>query len=107
MNKENRMSVPERRPIMIASLPVLFATLLLVAGLFFLSISPALANSVYQALPFSQDWSNTGLITLSDDWSGVPGIIGYRGDDLTTVTGTDPQTILADGTSTPVDVNAN
>src|SRR5207244_939892 len=40
-------------------------------------------------------------------WSGVPGIIGYRGDDLTTATGTDPRTILAVGTNTPVDVNAN
>jgi len=37
----------------------------------------------------------------------VPGIVGYRGDDLTTETGSDPQTILADGASTPVNVLAN
>jgi len=43
---------------------------------------------------FTQDWSNTGLITGNDDWSGVPSIIGYLGQDLTTATGTDPQTIL-------------
>jgi hypothetical protein len=34
-------------------------------------------------------------------------MIGYRGDNLTTGVGVDPQTILADGTNTPVDVNAN
>jgi predicted extracellular nuclease len=28
----------------------------------------------------TQDWSNTGLITSNDDWSGVPSIIGYLGD---------------------------
>jgi predicted extracellular nuclease len=56
---------------------------------------------------FSQSWTSTGLITASDDWSGVPSIVGYRGDDLTTVTATDPQTIVADGSGTPVDVNAN
>jgi predicted extracellular nuclease len=64
-------------------------------------------NATPQAPPFAQDWTNTGLITVNDDWSGVPGIMGYRGDDLTTATGTDPQTILVDGTSTPIDVNAN
>src|SRR5215475_10002568 len=66
-----------------------------------------LADSTPQTLPFSQNWSNTGLITTDDNWSGVPGIVGFRGDDLTTVTATDPQTILADGSGTPVDVIAN
>lgn len=65
------------------------------------------ADSTAQSIPFTQNWSNTSLITTNDDWSGVPGVIGYRGDDLTTSTGTDPQTILADGSATPVDVNAN
>jgi hypothetical protein len=37
----------------------------------------------------------------------VSGVIGYRGDDLTTVTGADPQTITADGSGTPVNVIAN
>lgn len=60
-----------------------------------------------QTLPFSQNWTNTGLLTTDDSWDGVPGLIGYRGDDLTTSTGTDPQTVLADGSGTPVDVNAN
>ena len=69
--------------------------------------SVARAAGAPQSLPFSQAWSDVGLITANDNWSGVPGVIGYRGDDLTTATGTNPQTILADGTTTPVDVNAN
>lgn len=65
------------------------------------------ANSTPQTLPFSQNWSNINLITTNDDWSAVPGIVGYRGDDLTVATGTDPRTILNDGATTPIDVNAN
>lgn len=53
----------------------------------------------------TQDWSNLGLITANDDWSGVPSIVGFRGDGLTSGTGTDPRTIT--GTSTVIDVNAN
>lgn len=68
---------------------------------------PALADTTPQPLPFSQDWSNTGLITIANDWSGVPGLIGHRGDGLAGSTGVDPQTILAEGTATPVNVIAN
>lgn len=68
--------------------------------------NPVFADSTYQTLPFSQDWSNTGLIATSDSWSGVPGIVGYRGDDMTAATGVDPQTLLGEGTPI-VDVNAN
>src|SRR5262245_19198055 len=66
-----------------------------------------------QVLPFSQNWTNIGLITANDDWSGVPGIIGYRGDLLAVGTGVNPQTVLSPGVDpgdTPagvVDVNAN
>ncbi|MBV6443676.1 MAG: hypothetical protein EPGJADBJ_05459 [Saprospiraceae bacterium] len=60
-----------------------------------------------QALPFSQDWSNNGLITVDDNWSGVPGIIGFRGDGITGATGADPQTLLADDNPGVVDVIAN
>ncbi len=67
---------------------------------------PVLADGTYQTLPFAQNWSDIGAISASDDWSGVPGIIGYRGDGLTAATGTDPQTILASGTEV-VDINAN
>jgi hypothetical protein len=65
------------------------------------------ADEVAQSMPFSQDWSNTGQITQHDDWSGVPGIIGYSGEGLTTTDHQDPQTILADGSDTPVDVTPN
>src|SRR5688500_9619507 len=65
------------------------------------------ADLVAQPIPFAQNWANTGLIMADDDWANVPGIIGYRGDELTGAIGTDPQTILIDGSLTPVDVNAN
>lgn len=65
-----------------------------------LSSGMALANTTPQTLPFAQDWSNGTLISVADDWSAVPGIVGYRGDNLTAATGTDPQTIL--GVGTPV-----
>ena len=68
---------------------------------------PVAADSTYQTLPFSQDWTDTNLITTDDDWSNVPGILGYRGDGLTGSTGTDPQTILGDGSTTPIDVLAD
>ncbi|OYW36213.1 MAG: hypothetical protein B7Z35_13305 [Hydrogenophilales bacterium 12-61-10] len=66
----------------------------------------AWADATPQGLPYAQDWSNTSLIAANDDWSGVPGVMGYRGDALTGATNTNPQTILADGTGVP-DINAN
>src|SRR5262245_57365076 len=77
-------------------------------GVFLLSILPVMpvaADSTAQSLPFSQNWNNTGLITTDDSWTGVPGIVGYRGDGLTAMTGMDPQTVLVDSLIT--DVNAD
>jgi len=91
---------------LVLSLAVLFANSFLFSFAFS-SSTVALANGNAQSVPFAQNWSNASLITTNDDWNTVPGIIGYRGDDLTTSTGTDPQTILADGSSTPVNVWAN
>ncbi|MFZ2519179.1 MAG: hypothetical protein WA089_10785, partial [Anaerolineae bacterium] len=67
------------------------------------------ANNTYQTLPFAQDWSNTGLITVNDDWSAVPGVLGYLGDYLpsSSPTAVDPQTIITDTTFTAIDVIAN
>ncbi|OZA14113.1 MAG: hypothetical protein B7X94_01435, partial [Hydrogenophilales bacterium 17-62-8] len=79
--------------------------LALALGSLFLS-GMVVADSTPQALPYAQDWTNTSLITANDDWSGVPGVMGYRGDGLTGATGTNPQTILADGTAV-LDINAN
>ena len=60
-----------------------------------------------QTLPFSQNWTNTGLITTNNVWSGVPGILGFTGGGLTGATGTDPQTILADNNPGTLSVLAN
>ena len=85
----------------------LLIALALTAGPLGMISSEVAANSTAQPLPFSQDWSDIGLISTNDDWSGVLGIMGYRGDDLTSTTGTDPQTILQPDDPGVVDVNAN
>lgn len=77
----------------------------IIAASLLAAMAPAFADATYQTLPFSQAWDNTGLITADNDWSGVPGIIGFRGDSLTGGTGTDPQSILAP--STVINVIAN
>ncbi|MDO8365752.1 MAG: hypothetical protein Q7T20_03065, partial [Saprospiraceae bacterium] len=63
-------------------------------------------GQVPQPLPFSQNWGNPNLITVDDDWSGVPGIQGRRGDNITAGTGVDPQTLLAADDPGVVDVDA-
>jgi VCBS repeat-containing protein len=55
---------------------------------------------------FFQDWTNTGLITTANDWSGVDSIMGYRGDGQSSPAGKDPGLVLGDGTSV-VNVIAN
>jgi hypothetical protein len=67
----------------------------------------ASADTTAQAPPSMQPWTDTGLITVDDDWSGVPGWVGYLGSGLTATTGTDPQTIVADGGMSTIDVTAN
>lgn len=93
----------------IAALLVIFLSGMFPAGGLFTELrTPSVhADGTPQTLPFTQNWSSTGQITTDDNWAGVPGVVGFRGDDLTTVTATDPQTILADGSGTPVDVIAN
>lgn len=60
------------------------------------------------AANFSQDWSNPAAITANDNWSAVPSIIGYLGQDITTGTGADPQTLTGTSSvSNDVDVIAN
>jgi hypothetical protein len=67
----------------------------------------ARATTTPAPLPFVQSWSDTGLITVDDDWSGVAGVVGYRGDGLVAEPGTDPRSVTADGSGTPLDVAAN
>ena len=57
--------------------------------------------------PYIQTWSDTNAINIDDNWDNLIAINGYRGDGLTTTAGVNPQTVLADGESTPIDVNAN
>ncbi|HXF42365.1 MAG TPA: Calx-beta domain-containing protein, partial [Pyrinomonadaceae bacterium] len=69
------------------------------------------ANANYfdlSAGDFSQDWLNEGLITANDDWSNVPSIVGFLGQDLTSSSGVDPQTVTGVSTfSNDIDVMAN
>lgn len=70
----------------------------------------ALLNATYHALSsgdFAQNWTDIDLITTDDNWDNVPSIVGYRGDGLTSVEGVDPQTVLTDGSGTPISVIAN
>lgn len=71
------------------------------------AIGAAQADSTPQPLPFAQDWTDTGLITANDDWSSVPGIVGYLGTGLTSSNSVDPQTVLAADEPGVIDVIAN
>jgi len=69
-----------------------------------------LLDSSYHSLSsgaFTQNWSTTSQISVSDNWSSVNSIEGFRGDSLTDLTGVDPQTILAADSPGVLDVNAN
>lgn len=68
-----------------------------------------LFNAVYHPVnssAFTQDWSNTALISANNDWSGVPSIIGYTGIGTTSGQVIDSGTILTQ-TATNVSVIAN
>lgn len=72
----------------------------------------AQADTTPQSTPAAQAWTSVGLISTNDDWSGVPGVVGYLGDiDTGTPTTLDPRTLLADYVVGPpvsaVDVIAN
>lgn len=53
---------------------------------------------------FIQNWSGTAGLLIADSWAGIASIVGYRGDGLTNNTSTNPQTTLADGSSTPINL---
>jgi hypothetical protein len=55
---------------------------------------------------FLQDWTNSSLITVNDQWGSVPSIIGYRGDGMATA-GADPATVLGNDAAPVVHVLAN
>jgi len=93
-------TINHRRPSAVALVAIFLLTLVAV---------PAVsADSTAQTPPFAQDWHDTSLIRVTDDWSGVPGVVGHLGQDITTATGVDPQTLLTDSTvANDVDVIAN
>lgn len=82
-------------------LPVIMLSVITMAGW------SVRADSTPQTLPLVQNWTDAALITADNDWSHVPGFMGYRGDKLTSKPGANPQTVIADGTDTPVNVIAN
>ena len=66
------------------------------------------ADGTPQPLPFAQSWTDPSLITTNDVWTGVPGIQGFLGQNITTATGVDPQTLLTTSTlADDLDVIAN
>lgn len=78
------------------------------AALFVAAAVLVRADGTPQTLPFTQAWTDPGLMTVNDNWAGVPGIQGFLGQDITTATGVDPQTLLTTSASaTDLDVIAN
>ena len=72
------------------------------------SLEPRLhADEKALKLPVAEDWSDISRITKDNDWSAVPGFVGYRGDKLAGKPGVSPQEILTEGTATPVSLNSN
>jgi hypothetical protein len=76
------------------------------------------ANSTYTSLSagslaFNLTAASTNLISSNDNWSGVPSVEGYFGENLTASQGVDPQTVLntefASDTlpNSPTNVSAN
>jgi Carboxypeptidase regulatory-like domain len=90
---------------------------LLIASIVCLSLSQnLLANTYYYDItgldPFIQKWTDTSLLSNTDNWTEVVSAAGYRGDSLTAGIGVNPQTILNDtpgnaGNLTPNETNPN
>ena len=72
-----------------------------------LTAQATLADNTYQSIPYTNNWTNIALINVDDVWTTVPGVLGYRGDNVTAAVGVDPQTLLADDSPGVIDINAN
>jgi predicted extracellular nuclease/2',3'-cyclic-nucleotide 2'-phosphodiesterase (5'-nucleotidase family) len=71
----------------------------LAAGLTPLAVAPAHADVATKiaTYPYTQAWTSTSAISVNDSWSGVTGVQGYLGQDITTSSaGADPQTLLTE-----------
>ena len=71
-----------------------------------LAAGATFAENTPQTLPFAEPWT-LASIGADDDWGTVLGIQGFRGDDVTTATGADPQSLLSADDPGVIDVNAN
>ncbi|HTL34569.1 MAG TPA: EGF domain-containing protein, partial [Kofleriaceae bacterium] len=70
-----------------------------------LSVRVAIADALpISTNTYAQDWTYTSLLYVADDWTNVRGYRGYLGQDITTSTGADPQTLLAESVQ-PNDVD--
>src|SRR5687768_6333897 len=93
----NARRVLKTRPRTVLAILIALVVITIPCISFFGNLSDvALADSTAQTLPFSQPWTNTGLITANDNWSGVAGVEGFLGDRVAsgTTTDIDPQTIV-------------
>ncbi|RJP72622.1 MAG: ExeM/NucH family extracellular endonuclease [Comamonadaceae bacterium] len=88
------------RPSFFTQIPALKLLPACLAALGCVASSVAFADTAPQSLPFAQNWSNTGQLGTTGSWAGVPGIVGYRGDDIVGGTGADPRTLTGVGTVT-------
>lgn len=70
--------------------------------------APAWSDGTAQTIPFGpQNWTNDAQLSANDDWSSVPGIIGYLGDISSASTAdVDPRTLTGPALGA-VDVNVN
>ena len=57
--------------------------------------------------PLQQNWSNAGLITADNNWSGVPSIEGFIGADLVTTIGANAGGVTASSPPSNLQVLAN
>ena len=63
------------------------------------------ADGTPQTLPFAHAWTDPAQITANDVWTGVPGLQGFLGQDITTGTGVDPQTLLTTSAAAAPDLD--
>ncbi len=68
-------------------------------------------SEVYHSLAggsLSQDWTTTTLVTVNDNWAGVPSIQGFLGQNITIFADTNPTTLTIDSfVALDLDVIAN
>jgi uncharacterized protein len=77
----------------------------LASALLAVSAMPVSADPNPQPPPFAHNWADISLITINDNWSAVPGVVGFLGQDITTATGTDPQTLLGETPTVLADID--